>query len=86
MTFKTDFKKYCNAQKKVNEAHSSILNFFSDFELDYSITYAAGDGVMLLDGNAALSAYLSENDVHDISTAKTKEDIQLVISRLVFDR
>lgn len=68
------------------ESSSNISSFFSDFELEYSITFHAGDGVMLLDHDASLCAYLNEKDVNDLSKAKTREDVLKVINRLEFDR
>lgn len=68
------------------ESSSKISSFFSDFELEYSITFHASDGVMLLDHEASLCAYLNEKDVNDLSKAKTREDVMKVINRLEFDR
>lgn len=68
------------------ESSSNISSFFSDFELDYTITFHSSDGVMLLDHDASLCAYLNEKDVNDLSKAKTREDVLKVINRLEFDR
>lgn len=86
MSFKTDYQKYCKAQTMATESSSKISSFFSDFELEYSITFHASDGVMLLDHDASLCAYLNEKDVNDLSKAKTREDVLKVINRLEFDR
>lgn len=86
MSFKTDYQKYCKAQTMATESSSKISSFFSDFELEYSITFHASDGVMLLDHYASLCAYLNEKDVNDLSKAKTREDVLKVINRLEFDR
>lgn len=86
MSFKTDYQKYCKAQSMATESSSKISSFFSDFELEYSITFHASDGVMLLDHEASLCAYLNEKDVNDLSKAKTREDVMKVINRLEFDR
>ncbi|MFX2258476.1 hypothetical protein V6380_17185 [Acinetobacter variabilis] len=68
------------------ESSSNISSFFSDFELEYTITFHASDGVMLLDHDSSLCAYLNEKDVNDLSKAKTREDVMKVINRLEFDR
>lgn len=86
MSFKTDYQKYSKAQEKAREARIAICAFFSDFELEYSITFHASDGVMLLDHDASLCAYLNEKDVNDLSKAKTRADVIKVINRLEFDR
>lgn len=86
MSFKTDFQKYCKAQSMAKESSSNISSFFSDFELEYTITFHASDGVMLLDHDSSLCAYLNEKDVNDLSKAKTREDVMKVINRLEFDR
>lgn len=86
MSFKTDYQKYCKAQTMATESSSKISSFFSDFELEYSITFHASDGVMLLDHYASLCAYLNEKDVNDLSKAKSREDVMKVINRLEFVR
>ena len=86
MSFKTDYQKYCKAQSMVTESSSKISSFFSGFELEYSITFHASDGVMLLDHYASLCAYLNEKDVNDLSKAKSSEDVMKVINRLEFVR
>ena len=68
------------------ESSSKISSFFSDFELEYSITFHASDGVMLLDHDSSLCAYLNEKDVNDLSKAKSSEDVMKVINRLEFVR
>ena len=86
MSFKTDYQKYCKAQTMATESSSKISSFFSDFELEYSITFHASDGVMLLDHDSSLCAYLNEKDVNDLSKAKSSEDVMKVINRLEFVR
>lgn len=86
MSFKTDYQKYCKAQTMATESSSKISSFFSDFELEYSITFHASDGVMLLDYETGLCAYLNEQDVNELTKAKTTEDVMKVINRLKFDR
>ena len=86
MSFKTDYQKYCKAQSMATESSSKISSFFSDFELEYSITFHASDGVMLLDHDTSLCAYLNEKDVNDLSKAKSREDVMKVINRLEFVR
>ena len=86
MSFKTDYQKYCKAQTMATESSSKISSFFSDFELEYSITFHASDGVMLLDHDTSLCAYLNEKDVNDLSKAKSSEDVMKVINRLEFVR
>ena len=86
MSFKTDYQKYCKAQSMATESSSKISSFFSDFELEYSITFHASDGVMLLDHDTSLCAYLNEKGVNDLSKAKSREDVMKVINRLEFDR
>lgn len=85
MTFKSEYKKYCKAYKAVEDSGKKLSNFFSDFDLEYSITHHASDGVMLLDYESSLCANLSEDDVNDLSKAKTKEAVMLVINRLNFN-
>lgn len=85
MSFKKNYQKYCKAQIKAQESHKEILSFFSNFDLEYSITFCAGDGVMLLDYEAGLCAYLNEQDVNELTKAKTTEDVMKVINRLKFD-
>lgn len=68
------------------ESSSKISSFFSVFELEYSITFHASDGVMLLDHDTSLCAYLNEKDVNDLSKAKSREDVMKVINRLEFVR
>ena len=86
MSFKTDYQKYCKAQSMVTESSSKISSFFSGFELEYSITFHASDGVMLLDHDSSLCAYLNEQNINDLSKAKTRDDVMKVINRLEFDR
>lgn len=84
MSFKSEYAKYCKAQKMAEESRKAILDFFSDLDLDYSVNYCAGDGVMLLDGEAELNAHLTEDDIRELSKAKTREQALQVISRLKF--
>lgn len=84
MSFKTEYQKYCKAQEKAREARIAICAFFSDLDLEYSITYCEGDGVMLLDHNASLCAFLTFEDINDFSKSKTREDVLEVINRLHF--
>lgn len=86
MSFKKNYQKYCKAQIKAQESHYEILSFFSNFDLEYSITFHASDGVMLLDHDASLCACLNEKDVNDLSKAKSREDVMKVINRLEFVR
>lgn len=68
------------------ESSSKISSFFCDFDLEYSITFHASDGVMLLDHDSSLCAYLNEKNVNDLSKAKSREDVMKVINRLEFVR
>lgn len=86
MSFKTDYQKYCKAQSMATESSSKISSFFCDFDLEYSITFHASDGVMLLDHDSSLCAYLNEKNVNDLSKAKSREDVMKVINRLEFVR
>lgn len=85
MSFKSEYQKYCKAQLKAREARIAISSFFSDFDLDYSITYFESDGVALLDHDACLCAFLNEQNINDLSKAKTREDALKVILTLSFN-
>lgn len=84
MSFKTDYQKYCKAHTMADEASNNIMNFFREFDLDYSLTYAAGDGVMLLEYISGRCARLNNNDISELSNAKSKEEIMKVIGSLNF--
>ena len=84
MTFQSDYNAYCKAVKNTDKFRLKIADFFSRFNLEYSITAHAGDGITLLDHESNSCANLSENDVLLISQAKNRDDILKVINNLSF--
>ena len=84
MTFKSAYEKYKNAIQASELALNEIDNFFSSFELEYSVTFCKGDGVVILDHERAIVEKISNDQVTRLSKSKTKEQAMIVINELFF--
>ena len=84
MTFKSSYLKYSKAMLDGEKALREINSFFSNLDLEYSINYCAGDGVLILCHDSSLNAYISEDQVNRLSKSKTKDQALIVIKELNF--
>lgn len=86
MTLKTAFEKYCKTHDILNKAIKEIDCFFSDLDLDYTVTYCAGDGVMILDCQDSLCGYISDDQLNRLSKSKTRDQALSVLKEINYDR
>lgn len=85
LNIKSIFIKYERSIRDVNKHNKEAEKFFSDFELDYSFTYCAGDGVMILDCESSLCGYISEEQLSALSKSKTRDQALLVLKSINFN-
>lgn len=84
MTFGSIFKKYSKAYGDIEVCNKLAERFFSDLDLEYSLTYCIGDGVLILDYNRALCGKISTDQVNRLSKSKTREQALLVLGEINF--
>lgn len=85
MSFKQTFNKYVKFYGMIEQCHRESNEFFSNLDLEYSLTYCAGDGVLILDENRALCGKISYDQVNRLSKSKTRDQALLIISEIRFD-
>lgn len=85
MNLKSTFNNYAKAYNKIEIYHREANKFFSDLELEYSFTYCAGDGVMILDCDSALCGHISSDQLDRLSKSKTRDQAIVVLSEIKFD-
>jgi hypothetical protein len=84
MSFKQAFNKYVKFYGMIEQCHRESIEFFSNLDLEYSLTYCVGDGVLILDESRALCGKISNDQVSRLSKSKTKEQALLVIGEINF--
>lgn len=84
MSFKSTFNKYAKYYALIEQCHRDTNDFFSNLDLEYSLTYCAGDGVLILDEMSALCGEISDDQVDRLSKSKTREQALLVIGEIDF--
>jgi hypothetical protein len=86
VSLKSAFSKYLKAYNLIESCQIEANKFFSDFELEYSLTYCAGDGVMILNCESSLCGTASEGQISRLSKSKNREQALSVLNEINFDR
>lgn len=85
MSFKSTFDKYKKYYAMLEKCNIEATEFFSNLDLEYSLTYCIGDGVLILDYKSALCGKISNDQVERLSKSKTREQALSVINEISFN-